>query len=259
MRFAAGVEYDGQHFHGWQSQGDVRTVQDAVETAFSSVANHPVSVITAGRTDTGVHATGQVIHFDSHARRSNLSWLRGANTNLPKDVVIAWVRPVSEEFHARFSALERAYRYIIYNRPNRSACFFGKVSMEYRPLDLSRMQLAADSLVGEHDFSSFRAAGCQARSPVREIRSMQLTREPPYIYLDVRANAFLQHMVRNLAGVLMTIGAGEREPQWAQQVLRARDRKLGGVTASPHGLYLTEVVYPEKFELPQNDYGFPRL
>jgi len=259
MRFAAGVEYDGSRFHGWQSQGDVRTVQDAVEAAFSRVADHAISVVTAGRTDTGVHATGQVIHFDSHAQRSNYSWQRGANSNLPRDVVITWVRPVSDDFHARFSALERAYRYIIYNRPQRSACFCGKVSMEYRPLDLSRMQQAAEHLVGEFDFSSFRAAGCQAHSPVREIRSMELTRELPFIYLDVRANAFLQHMVRNLAGVLMTIGAGEREPLWAREVLQARDRRLGGVTAPPHGLYLTEVVYPDKFDLPQNGSGFPRL
>ncbi|RTZ61514.1 MAG: tRNA pseudouridine(38-40) synthase TruA, partial [Gammaproteobacteria bacterium] len=192
MRFAAGVEYDGSRFHGWQSQGDVRTVQDAVEAAFSQVADHAISVVTAGRTDAGVHAMGQVVHFDSDAQRSNYSWQRGANTHLPRDVVITWVRPVSDDFHARFSALERAYRYIIYNRPQRSACFFSKVSMEYRPLNLSRMQQAAEHLVGEFDFSSFRAAGCQAHSPVREIRSMELMRELPFIYLDVRANAFLQ-------------------------------------------------------------------
>lgn len=259
MRFAAGVEYDGSRFHGWQSQGSIRTVQDVVEAAFSKVANQPLTVITAGRTDTGVHATGQVVHFSTPVSRSDYSWQRGANTHLPEDVSIAWVRFVPDDFHARFSALERAYRYIIFNRPYRSACFHGKVSWEYRPLDVARMQKAASYLVGEYDFSSFRAAGCQAHSPVREVREIRLTAELPFIYLDVRANAFLQHMVRNLAGVLMTIGAGEREPAWAREVLEACDRRLGGVTAPPHGLYLTKVIYPEKFQLPRYSYGFPRL
>ncbi len=257
MRIAAGVEYDGSHFHGWQSQGDVRTVQDAVELAFSKVANHPVSVITAGRTDTGVHATGQVVHFDTDAERTDYSWQRGANTHLPPDVSIAWARPVPGDFHARFSALERAYRYIIFNKPFRSACFHGKVSWQCRPLGIERMREAANHLIGEYDFSSFRAAGCQAKSPVRDVREIQISVAEPFIYLDVRANAFLQHMVRNLAGVLMAVGVGDREPRWAKEVLEACDRKQGGVTATPYGLYLTKVVYPEKYDLPRNDYGLP--
>ena len=253
MRVAAGIEYNGQSFCGWQYQDHSPSVQEEVENAFSKVANHDVRVICAGRTDTGVHATSQVIHFDTNAQRSDYSWLRGTNTHLPDAITVRWVKEVKEDFHARFSAYRRAYRYVIHNRDERSAIFDGLVSWTHYPLDEVRMQQATQYLVGEHDFSSFRAAGCQAKSPVRHLYKLDVTRQGDLIFLDVEANAFLHHMVRNLAGVLMTIGRGEEEPAWAKEVLEHRDRKLGGITASPAGLYLTQVMYPDEFEIPVSD------
>lgn len=250
MRIAAGIEYDGRPFCGWQYQDHAPSVQAEVEQAFSKVANHDVRVICAGRTDTGVHGIGQVIHFDTDAERSEYSWLRGANTNLPSSVSVQWVKQVKEDFHARFSAQRRAYRYVICNRPERSAVFSGLVTWNHVPLELKRMQQAASYLVGEHDFSSFRAAACQAKSPLRTIYKLELKQQDEFIVMDIEANAFLHHMVRNIAGVLMTIGSGEMEIDWANEVLEHRDRKLGGVTASPAGLYLTRVEYPDEFEIP---------
>ena len=222
-----------------------------MEQAFSKVADHDVRVICAGRTDTGVHGIGQVIHFDTKAERSDYSWLRGSNTNLPASVSVQWVKPVSDDFHARFTATQRAYRYVICNRPERSAVFNGLVTWNHVALDLKRMQEAANFLLGEHDFSSFRASGCQAKSPVRTIHKLELTQQDEFIVFDIEANAFLHHMVRNIAGVLMAIGSGEREVDWAKEVLEHQDRKLGGITASPSGLYLTRVCYPEEFQIPQ--------
>lgn len=250
MRIAAGIEYDGRPYCGWQYQDHSPSVQEEVEKAFSKVANHNVRVICAGRTDTGVHATGQVIHFDTDAQRSDYSWLRGSNTNLSPSVSVQWVKQVDDEFHARFSAQQRAYRYVICNRPERTAVFNGLVTWNHVPLQLERMQVAAKYLLGEHDFSSFRAAGCQAKSPVRTIRKLELTQQGEFIVIDIEANAFLHHMVRNIAGVLMAIGCGDDDPKWAEEVLHHRDRKLGGITASPSGLYLTQVVYPENFAIP---------
>ena len=250
MKIALGVEYNGAAFCGWQVQDHAPSVQETVEKALSKVANHPVHIVCAGRTDTGVHATGQVIHFETESERSDFSWVQGANANLPKTVSILWAQQVSDDFHARFKALRRAYRYVIFNRRVRPSFLHGLVSWDYRPLDVTRMQQAALHLVGQHDFSSFRALACQAHSPVREISRLDVTRQGDFIYLDIEANAFLHHMVRNIAGVLMTIGAGEQETAWAKEVLDFRDRTLGGVTAPPQGLYLVKVWYPEVFAIP---------
>lgn len=251
MRIALGVEYDGSRYYGWQYQKfGVATVQGAVEEALSKVANHPVQVHCAGRTDKAVHASGQVIHFDSDAERTLRAWVYGANANLPKDVSVLWAHEVDDDFHARFAAERRRYRYVIFCRDIRPTFLAGRVTWDYRNLDVGRMRTAATCLVGEHDFSSYRAVECQAKSPVRTVYDLTLTEEGPYIFLDIEANGFLHHMVRNIAGVLMAIGAGEREVGWAEEVLHLRDRTLGGVTAPPHGLYLTAVQYPARFGLP---------
>jgi tRNA pseudouridine38-40 synthase len=250
MRIAAVVEYDGSGFSGWQRQDNAPSVQAAVEQALSRVADAPITVITAGRTDTGVHANAQVIHFDTDVRRADHAWLRGANTHLPRTVALRWVVEVSPDFHARFSATARRYRYVIVNRAVRPTFLSGRVTHEYRPLDIARMQAAAQPLLGTHDFSSFRAIQCQAKSPVRELRRLDITRAGDFVLIEVEANAFLHHMVRNLAGVLLTIGAGEREPDWAREVLVARDRTVGGITAPPDGLYLESITYPEQFGIP---------
>ncbi len=244
MRLALGIEYDGTLFHGWQAQTGQRTVQHCLEQALSRVANHPVTVIVAGRTDAGVHASGQVVHFDSDAQRAPRSWILGANSHLPSDVAIQWVQPVADDFHARFSALSRHYRYTLYNRPVRSPLTRHRGVWERRPLVVEAMATAAACLVGTHDFSSFRAAGCQAKSPIRTLHRLTVERQGDQIILDAVANAFLHHMVRNLAGVLITIGAGERPVEWAEEVLARRDRTLGGVTAPPEGLCLLAVEYP---------------
>jgi tRNA pseudouridine38-40 synthase len=251
MRIAVGVEYDGSNFSGWQYQkhGE-RTVQEEVEKALSRVANHPVRVHCAGRTDTGVHATGQVIHFDTEAERDERAWVFGANANLPKDVAVLWAKPVSDDFHARFSATRRAYRYVIFTRHVRPTFLAYRVSWHYKELDVARMAEAGKALVGEHDFSSYRAVACQAKSPVRTLHKLEVTRDGPFIFIDLEANGFLHHMVRNIAGVLMAIGDGERPIEWSREVLEARDRTLGGVTAQPYGLYLTEVGYPSEYGLP---------
>ncbi len=251
-RIAMGVEYDGSAYHGWQTQDGVMTVQERLEQALSRVAAHPVRVHCAGRTDTGVHASGQVIHFESGARRSERNWLLGGNVNLPDDININWVRLVDESFHARFSAISRSYRYRILNRPTRSALWRDRAVWIHHPLDAGRMHQAAQSLLGTHDFSSYRAIGCQAKSPVRTITHIAVGRVRDRIDIEVQANAFLHHMVRNIAGVLITIGKGERPVEWAAEVLALRDRTLGGVTAPPQGLYLTSVGYPEPFGLPEN-------
>lgn len=251
LRFAARIEYNGTGFSGWQAQKhNVRTVQSELEHALSRVADHPVSVITAGRTDTGVHATHQVVHFDSSARRSSRAWVMGSNRFLPSDIRVHWVTSVENAFHARFSALSRSYRFIVLNRPVASSVLAGLVTPEFRPLSLPKMQAAAALLRGEHDFSSFRAAGCQAHSPVRTVSSIALTRVDDFIFLDITANAFLQHMVRNIAGSLIEVGYGKRDLNWFSEVLDARDRTLAGVTAVGDGLYLTGVLYPEEFGLP---------
>jgi tRNA pseudouridine38-40 synthase len=251
MRIAAILEYDGSCFSGWQRQEQTRTVQAVVEEALSKVADESIQVTVAGRTDAGVHAAGQVIHFDTSAARSDYSWVRGTNSNLPSEVALLWAGPVEDGFHARYSATGRHYHYIILNRPIRPTYLAQRVTHEYRLLDEAAMQRASQYLLGEHDFTSFRATECQAKSPVRELRALDVTRHGDMVHIHAHANAFLQHMVRNIAGVLMTVGAGEREPSWAKEVLEARDRRAGGVTAAPDGLYLREIEYPETFKLPR--------
>lgn len=251
MRIALGIEYDGQPFCGWQYQDHSPSVQEAVENALSFVAARPVQVVCAGRTDTGVHAACQIVHFDTEVERDAEAWIRGGNVNLPKSISILWAQPVAEDFHARFSAVRRRYRYVIFNRKVRPAILYGKVAFEYRPLAVELMQAAAAYLLGEHDFSAYRAMACQARSPVRTLYRLDVTRRDELVILDLEANGFLHHMVRNIAGVLMTIGAGERAPEWAREVLETRDRRLGGVTAPPGGLYFMEAIYPEHFGIPR--------
>ncbi|MDW3095158.1 MAG: tRNA pseudouridine(38-40) synthase TruA [Gammaproteobacteria bacterium] len=249
MRFAGIVEYDGSDFCGWQRQLHVPSVQETVERAISLVANHEVGIACAGRTDTGVHALGQVMHFDTNANRDLRSWLLGINANLPPSVVLRSIKPMPEDFHARFSALSRTYRYIIANEKVRSALLAKRAVWERLPLQADLMQEGANYLVGEHDFTSFRALSCQAKSPIREISNFRIHREGALIIMDVTANGFLHHMVRNLAGVLMSIGKNENSPQWAQRVLMKKDRACGGVTAPAQGLYFMSVLYEQKYQL----------
>ena len=252
MRVAMGVEYDGSSFHGWQVQDNVDSVQARLEAAIASVADHPVRVHCAGRTDAGVHGVGQVIHFDTHAQRDTRNWILGTNVNLPPQVNVNWCTTVPDHFHARFSARSRHYRYLILNRMTRSALWRDRAVWIHRPLDEARMQIAGLALCGEHDFSSYRALGCQAKSPVRTLQRLEVRREADRITIDVEADGFLHHMVRNIAGVLIAIGAGERPIDWSREVLEYRDRTLGGVTAPPQGLYLVGVGYPAEFQLPQD-------
>lgn len=251
MRVAVGVQYDGSGFQGWQAQrSGARTVQAVLEQALTQVADHPIRLTCAGRTDAGVHGVGQVAHFDTTAVRSARSWVLGGNAHLPMDLSLRWARDVPDDFHARFSALARRYRYLILNQPHRSALWRGRATWCYRPLDAERMHEAGQVLVGEQDFSSFRAAECQARHPIREIRELTVRRQGDGLVLEVEANAFLHHMVRNIAGVLMAIGAGDRPVEWAREVLARRDRTQAGITAPAEGLYLLAVRYPERFGLP---------
>ncbi|HHS89568.1 MAG TPA: tRNA pseudouridine(38-40) synthase TruA [Rhodobacteraceae bacterium] len=245
-RIALGIEYDGSRYCGWQRQAHSPSVQETLETALAGIADHPVTVTCAGRTDTGVHAVGQVVHFDLQAERPHRAWLLGGNTRLPDDVSIVWARVVKEDFHARFSAVSRCYRYVILNRSTPRALLARRVTWVYHALDVEPMAEAARFLLGEHDFSSFRAAGCQAKSPVRTVESVAVTRSGDFVYLDIRANAFLHHMVRNMAGVLIDIGKGDRPVDWVPELLEKRDRKVGGVTAPPQGLYFAGVTYPRQ-------------
>lgn len=250
MRLAAGVEYCGAGFYGWQKQPGQRTVQESLETAISRVASHPVTLQCAGRTDAGVHAVQQVVHFDTASERTTDSWLMGTNSNLSRDIRLIWVSPVEQEFHARFSAIARRYVYLIINRPVRTAIYHHLLTWEYRRLDETAMAAAARQLIGEHDFSSYRATSCQAKTAVRNITRLDVNRIGEMIRIDITANAFLHHMVRNIVGVLMKIGTGKEQPGWAKEVLEARDRTLGGVTAPADGLYLLNVYYPEKYRIP---------
>lgn len=256
FRIALGVEYKGSRYRGWQRQENgVPTVQGMLEKALSEVANEPVNLMCAGRTDAGVHASGQVVHFDTAVERPLKAWVMGSNANLPADISVTWAKVMPADFHARFKACARRYRYVIYNDPVRPAHLAEEVTWNHRPLDITRMREAAAHLVGTHDFTSFRAVQCQAKSPIKTVHHLQLIEHGRFIVMDVRANAFLHHMVRNFAGVLMTIGAGEREPDWVLDALAARDRRAGGVTAHPYGLYLVQVEYPPEFELPQRYLG----
>jgi tRNA pseudouridine38-40 synthase len=252
MRIALGVEYDGSDFAGWQWQTGCRTVQSELEKAIGRVANTPIRVMVAGRTDSGVHATGQVAHFDTDVYRKPYSWLMGVNSELPKDIRVLWVREVEHLFHARYSAIARYYRYIILNRPMKSALSRDQLTWVPGPLNEDWMQKGALCLVGEHDFSSFRAQGCQSKSPNRLMHFLKVSRDEDRVMIDLCANAFVHHMVRNIAGVLIDVGLGKQSPDWVGEVLSRRDRTQGGVTAPPDGLYFAGVCYPESFGLPRH-------
>lgn len=253
MRIAVGLEYDGASFAGWQSQPKGNTVQDVLQHAMTQVACTPVQVVCAGRTDAGVHALGQVIHFDVDIDRPLTAWVRGVNAHLPPAVAVRWAVPVADDFHARFSARSRAYRYVLLNRSSRPGLLAGKVGWCHRPLDITAMRAAAASLIGAHDFSSFRAAECQARSPVKTLHSFMIEQSGDLIAFDCRANAFLHHMVRNLVGALVTVGLGRHPVPWLAELLAARDRRLGAPTFSPAGLYLVGVEYDAHWGLPPAD------
>lgn len=251
-RIALCIEYNGGSFNGWQAQksASARTVQETLERALSEVADHHVNLVCAGRTDTGVHASGQVVHFDHWHQRPADAWHRGGNSLLPPEIAIRWSRPVSNAFHARFSATARRYRYVISNHPVRPAILSGLVTHHRYALDAAAMHAAGQLLLGENDFSAFRGAACQSPTPMRNLHHLSVSRYSEFVVIDVEANAFLLHMVRNIAGVLMEIGEGRRPPDWAGELLEARDRTLGGVTAPPDGLYLVKVSYPAEFGLP---------
>ena len=252
-RIAVGIEYDGSAYAGWQTQPAVASVQQVTEAALGSIAAAPVVLVCAGRTDAGVHALGQVAHFDTEAVRSMRSWMLGANSELPPDVSLRFAHPVPSHFHARYSAEARTYRYLILNRSARSALHARRAAWVHRPLDAARMQEAAGTLLGEHDFSAFRAAQCQARSPVRRLERLAVERHGDWVLIEATANAFLHHMVRNIAGLLIAVGKGDASPAWAAEVLAGRDRTRGAATAPAGGLYLVAVRYPEVFGLPAPD------
>ena len=249
-RVALGVEYDGSAFVGWQSQANGRSVQDVLTAAVAKVAAGPVQLIAAGRTDAGVHAEAQVAHFDSPAARSARQWVLGINTNLPADVAVTWARDVPPSFDARRSALERCYRYRLVHSATRPVLWRERALWVRDALNLGAMAAAASFLLGEQDFSSLRAAGCQSNTPMRCVTAIRLRRTAPFIDIDVSANAFLYHMVRNMVGLLLTVASGEAEPSWVAQVLASRDRRQGSATAPAHGLTLRAVRYPDQFGLP---------
>ena len=256
-KVALGIEYKGSRYRGFQRQrAGVPSIQESLEKALSRVAGGaPITLSCAGRTDALVHASGQVVHFDTTVERTEHAWIMGTNMNLPGDISVAWARFMPRHFDARFCAMARRYRYVIYNDPIRPAHMAEEVTWNHRPLDLARMREAAKAFLGTHDFSAFRARQCQAKSPIKTVHHLELLQHGCFIVLDIRANAFLHHMVRNIAGVLMTIGAGERPVEWAREVLETGVRRTGGVTAHPYGLYLVQVDYPAEFDLPTRYLG----
>lgn len=250
MRIALGVEYGGTSFHGWQTQSDQSSVQDCLERALAKIAGVPVAVVAAGRTDTGVHATGQVVHFDAPVDRPDSAWSRGVNSFLPDDISIRWARPVDDRFHARFSACRRRYRYFLLNRPTRPGVLTGRVGWDFHPLDVAAMAEAALALLGTHDFSSFRAAECQAKNPVKTMTRAEVRRLGEFVVFDFEAEAFLHHMVRNLVGALVYVGKGALPPAAMAGLIEQRDRRRAPPTFMAAGLYLVEVGYPAEFGLP---------
>ena len=249
-KYAVGIEYAGNAYSGWQKQNHSSSIQQHLEAAIGYVANHPVRLICAGRTDAGVHAIEQVAHFETGALRGNRAWILGSNCRLPRDIRVKWVVPVDESFHARFSAVARSYRYIILNSGVPSALFHDKVSWEYKPLNADKMHQASQVLIGKHDFSAFRAVGCQSKSSTRNIHQIGLTQQGDLIFLDIKANAFLYHMVRNIAGSLMAVGSGARTREWFADVFSSKDRNRADVTAAAGGLYFVRAYYPDQFKLP---------
>jgi len=252
MRIALGVEYNGAFFHGWQSQPDGNTIQDTLQRALAQIAGEPVSVVCAGRTDAGVHALAQVVHFDANVDRPESAWVRGVNAFLPGSVAVTWAQPVADDFHARFSARSRSYRYILCNRPVRPALDAGRVGWFHSPLNLDAMRSAAEFLLGEHDFSAFRAAECQAKTPMKILYQADITQRGEFFLFEFRANAFLQHMVRNLVGALVYVGKGKHAPSWLAEILQGRDRALAAPTFDAAGLYFAGVEYETRWRLPRN-------
>jgi tRNA pseudouridine38-40 synthase len=249
-RYAVGIEYDGSAYSGWQTQQSLRTIQGLIEQALTGVAAERVEVVCAGRTDAGVHARWQIAHFDTTVTRPLRGWVMGANTELPRDISITWARPVPLHFHARYSAEARTYRYVILNRSARSALAVKRANCIYKPLDHERMAEAATYLCGHYDFSAFRSSECQSNSPVRRVEQLSVARQGEWVLIDVTANAFLHHMMRNIVGLLIEVGRGEAPPTWAREVLEGRDRTQGAPTAPADGLYLWDVRYPDAFALP---------
>jgi tRNA pseudouridine38-40 synthase len=250
MRVALGIEYDGSAFCGWQTQPSGCAVQDKLEAALSQIAGERVTTVCAGRTDAGVHALAQVVHFDSAAERPPGAWVRGTNAVLPAGLAVTWARVVSGDFHARYSALGRCYRYVLLNRPVRPAVDRTRVGWFHLPLALDRMQRAARMLIGEHDFSAFRSSECQARTPLRRLTCIELERRGNYVIFDFCANAFLHHMARNIVGCLVYVGKGRYPPEWVAEVLASRDRTRAAPTFDAAGLYLLRVDYDPVWELP---------
>ncbi len=247
MKIALGIEYDGSKFAGWQMQKHgTRTVQECVEQALSKVANQTVQVVCAGRTDTGVHATGQVVHFECDSPRQEKAWVMGVNTQLPDDIASVWARPVADDFSARFSATARQYRYIILNRPARPAVLSKKVTWKHGRFNVDAMHQAAQALLGEQDFTSFRSSACQAEHAMRHVHWVNVSRKGDYIYIDIEANAFLHHMVRNIVGSLIMVGQEVKPVSWMADLMLCKDRNQAGATAPADGLYLVKVSYPEE-------------
>lgn len=259
-RIALGLQYEGTSWQGWQTQPHRQTVQDTLETALEKFCQRPVDTLCAGRTDAGVHATGQVVHFDTDIHRELFSWVRGVNAFLPTSIAVRWAAEVNggdDGFHARFSATARTYHYVIYNHPVRSPLWSGRAGWVFRPLDAERMTEAAQALVGEHDFSAFRAAECQALSPVRSMHSITVRRNGELLVVTLRANAFLHHMVRNIVGSLIQVGCDNRPPEWIAELLAGRNRELAAPTFSPDGLYLARVDYDARWGLPDVQDSLP--
>jgi len=256
-RVACRIEYDGSHYCGWQAQPhlEVETVQERLELALAAVADCPVRVHCAGRTDTGVHGYQQIIHFDAPVGRSGRSWVLGTNANLPAEIRVHWAVEVAPDFHARFSALSRRYRYIISNTPVRSALLNSQITWQRRPLDAQRMHSEAQCLLGEQNFSAFQAASCQSKTPMRNVHFVDVSRRADWVLIDIQANAFLHHMVRNIAGSLMAVGSGRQDEGWLNAILHGRDRTLAAETAPADGLYLVHVEYPPQFALPKSPLG----
>ena len=250
VRIAIGIAYCGTELEGWQSQPSGNTVQDHLARALSEIAGERIDVTGAGRTDAGVHASAQVAHFETKAARPDSAWVRGVNTLLPGSIAVQWAMPVAEDFHARYSAASRSYRYVLFNHPVRPALLAGLVGWFHLPLDLQRMRRAAQDLLGERDFSSFRSSECQARSPVRTMERAEIRASGPYVLFDFTANAFLHHMVRNIVGSLVYVGKGEHPEQWLAELIAARDRRLAAPTFAADGLYLSLVRYEARWNLP---------
>ena len=259
MRLALGITYNGQAYEGWQSQPSGRTVQDRLESALAQFAAQPVSTVCAGRTDAGVHGLMQVVHFDTDLQRESFSWVRGTNRFLPPDIGVQWAQPVPDAFHSRASATARRYAYVVLESPVRPSLESGRVGWVFRPLDGEAMRRAASELVGQHDFTSFRASACQARSPVKTMKTIDISRRGDYWRFDFEADAFLHHMIRNIMGCLLAIGQGQHPPSWMGQVLAARDRDAAAPTFAPDGLYFLGPVYDPEWNLPSRTAAYDSL